>query len=102
MEALAAHLSVAELSSSLECCLWKENRTGEQLASTNITITHTICTNIVAQNRTLGLRSPVKQVYKQNVTYKLWTGTDYETLRGNSCQKQLCADIRTATDRFVL
>lgn len=71
MEALAAHLSVAELSSSLDCCLWKENRTGEQLASINVTITHTICTNISAQNRTLNLRSPVKQVYIQNVTYKL-------------------------------
>lgn len=42
MEALAAHLSVAELSSSLDSCLWKENRAGEQLASTNVTITHTL------------------------------------------------------------
>lgn len=38
--------SMAELSSSLDCCLWKENRTGERLASTGVIITHTICKNI--------------------------------------------------------
>lgn len=101
MEALAALLSMAELSSSIHCCLWKENRTGVRLASINVTITRIICTNASIQNRTLSLCSLVKQVYKQNVTYKLRTGTDYETLKGNSCLKQLYAHIRTATDRYV-
>lgn len=62
MEDLSARM--AELSSSVDGCLWKENRTGERLASTNITITRIICTNT-------SLRSLVTQVYKQNVTYKL-------------------------------
>lgn len=100
-EALAAHLRMAELSSSVHCCLWKENKRGERLASTNVTITSIICANTSVQNRTLSLCSLVKQVYNQHVTYKLRTGTDYETLRGNSCQKQLCADIRIATDSYV-
>lgn len=66
MEALAALLSMAELSSSIHCCLGKENRTGERLASINVTITRIICTNASIQNRTLSLCS--QSINKMSLT----------------------------------